>query len=643
MQKIILSLILLFFTANISAQKDVPFDKKHIKPKETYKSVMDSMNDGDIHFNLGMYKQALLNYKYPQEVNPENSNLNFKIGICHLNTAHKDMARPFFEKAFTLEKKINADIYYFMGRSYQYEGNWEKAKEYFLQYEKSKYSDETKQHLIECDRAIELSKTPVKVDIINIGEGVNTKHSEYSAIISADHSVMYYTGRYPTTTGRGFDQPLNDWMEDIYKSEFINNKWITGENVGAPVNTSSHDAMVSLSADGQTLFIYRSENNNGGDLYICELEGEEWSYPTPLNKRINTKHHETSVSLSADEKTLYFVTSKPGGEGGSDIYTAKLNENGDWDSIQNIGPILNTDQNEESVFIHPDGKTLYFSSEGHETIGGYDVFYSTLENGEWSAPTNIGLPINTADDDVFFVLDASGKNGYYTSGKIGGKGETDIYLLEFEVEKNIALLKGTITDEDGNFVGTELFIYDDATNELVTTITSNSATGEYLTTLDINKNYRVEIKHNDYPGIKETIEIPDVKGYQEIVRDFKFQKEPELVETPDSTKPIEVTETKPGYVYTLQYFATIEQNKAKSVKSQLDKLGIPGVYIQKVIFTDTEEINYRVRSGKYNTLEDAQKDGSHIDQSRLPEKGFWIDNVREEDYAVKKMEYDILE
>ena len=128
MPKIIFALILIILTVNIAGQKDVPFDKKNIKPKETYKAVMDSMNNGDIHFNLKLYKQALLNYKYPQEVNPENSNLNFKIGICYLNSAHKDMARPFFEKAFTLEKKINADIYYFMGRSYQFEGNWEKAK-----------------------------------------------------------------------------------------------------------------------------------------------------------------------------------------------------------------------------------------------------------------------------------------------------------------------------------------------------------------------------------------------------------------------------------------------------------------------------------------------------------------------------------
>ena len=641
MPKIVLCLILIFITGIINAQLDIPFDKNNIKPKETYNVVMDSMNKGDKNFGLGHYKQALLDYRYPQEINPDNSDLNFKIGICYLNGAHKDLARPYFEKAYNLEKKVNSNIYYFMGRSYQFEGNWEEAKKHFNLYTKSKYSSQKEIHIKQCDRAIELSKNLVKVEIVNVGDSVNTIHYEYSALISADHSVMYYTGRYPTTTGNSFDNDLNDWKEDVYKSEFSDGEWSKGINLGESVNTSSHDAVVGLSSDAKTLFLYKAVKNNGGDLYVCKAEGNGWTTPIPLNDKINTKHHETSVSLSADEKTLYYVSSKPGGEGGSDIYTAQLNENGNWDNVKNIGNTINSDQDEESVFIHPDGQTIYFSSKGHNTIGGFDVFYSTIKDGEWSTPINIGIPINTADDDVFFVIDASGENGYYTSGKIGGKGETDIYLLEFETEKVIATLKGTTSDAKGNVIGTEILIYDEETNQLVNTINSNSATGEYIITLDNNKKFRFELNHNEYENIKEFIEIPYAEENQEIIRDFQF-KESEVVDISDTTILNEEIKPKPIYEYSLQYFATIELIKANKIKSQISKLGVPGVYIQKVIFTDINEINYRVRSGRYNSIEEAQLDGDKIDQSGLPEKGFWIDNVRKEDYSVKKLEYDIL-
>ncbi|MCB0381723.1 MAG: PD40 domain-containing protein, partial [Flavobacteriales bacterium] len=165
---------------------------------------------------------------------------------------------------------------------------------------------------------------------------------------------------------------------------------------------------------------------------------------------INSKNQETSACFSPDGNTIYFVSNRPDGIGGKDIYKSTKNKDGKWGEAENLGRTINTIDDEDAVFLHADGKTLYFSSKGHKTMGGYDIFKSTYEKGKWSTPENIGYPINTADDDVCFVLTASGEYGYYTSAKLDGKGKRDIYRVSFIDELNkpkLTLLKGVITDK----------------------------------------------------------------------------------------------------------------------------------------------------------------------------------------------------
>jgi outer membrane protein OmpA-like peptidoglycan-associated protein len=326
--------------------------------------------------------------------------------------------------------------------------------------------------------------------------------------------------------------------------------------MGKPINTEDHDANSGLSADGQKFLIYIGKNN--GDLYEAELKGDSWSKPERMNKNINTDYHESSACYSPDGKTVYFVTDRPdGGLGDRDIFYSQKDEKGKWGKAINIGPVLNTKYGEEGVFLHPDGKTLYFSSQGGKTMGGYDIFKSVYENGKWGAPENLGYPVNTPDDDVFFVMSASGKHGYYASFNSAGYGEKDIYMITFlGLEKpmimnnednllaslaapiketviapvvqikaaQLTILKGVITDAlTQKPLEATIELIDNTKNEVVASFTSNSSTGKYLVSLPAGRNYGIAVKKDNYLFHSENFDIPNTAAYQEVVKDVALK------------------------------------------------------------------------------------------------------------------------
>jgi hypothetical protein len=332
---------------------------------------------------------------------------------------------------------VDIDAHYLLGKAYHLNYEWDKAIEEYSRClgKKSEINGAevatAQRRIKECNNGKELMKNPVKVNIDNLGTAINTKYKEYVPVISADESDLYFTSRRPGSTGSEGAIGEEDYFEDIYFSEMKNGKWTQAKNLGAPVNTDRHDATVNLSVDGQRLFIYRDANEVDADISEVRLRGRTWSEPKKLNSNINTKFQETSAAFSPDEKLIYFVSNKPGGYGGKDIYVSRLTGLGDWGKAENLGPPVNTEMDEDAVFMHPDGKTLFFCSNGHKTMGGFDIFKTVLENGKWSEPVNIGYPINTPDNDVSYVLSASGKHGYYASARDGSFGERDIFMISF--------------------------------------------------------------------------------------------------------------------------------------------------------------------------------------------------------------------
>lgn len=552
---------------SLGFSQSVEFEKDNFKDnKDGLKEAKQNLKLGDEQYALGptRYKTALTYYVKANEFNPNNASLNYKLGDCYLNSSYKLKALEHFKKALVLDANVAPDLHYKLGRAFHLHMDWANAKKYYNLYKSSiKPSEketiaEIDKRLQECDNGIELMKNPVRVFIDNVGKSLNSMYPDYVPVISADEDVMMFTSRRPETTGGGIAEDINEPFEDIYISYRFNDKWTAPKNIGAPINTEDHDATVGLSPDGQTLLVYMGKKKGGGDIYECKLEGEKWSKPERMPKPINSDAHEPSASLSYDGKTIYFVSNREGGIGEHDIYMSTKDAKGKWDKAVNLGPVINTKYDEDGVFMMADGKTLYFSSQGHNSMGGYDIFKTTYENGKWSTPVNLGYPINTADDDVFFVLSASGKHGYYASVKNDAVGEKDLYMITFlgpekpmvlNTEDNllasvaapvsesfvapavelttakVTILKGIVMDF-GTLAPLEanLELTDNTTNSSVAQFKSNSKSGKYLVSLPSGKNYGLSVKADGYLFHSENFDIPESAAYKEVNLDVKLKK-----------------------------------------------------------------------------------------------------------------------
>ncbi|MES2592429.1 MAG: hypothetical protein V4608_11120 [Bacteroidota bacterium] len=375
------------------------------------------------------------------------------------------------------------------------------------------------------------SKDSVKVEIKNLGHQVNSAYADYAPLISADGNVMVYTSR----------RPLNDkdilkekeGKENVYITYYDdkNSRWLVTFMLGQTINLPEIDnSAIALSNDGQRMFLYRGGNelNANGDILESVLTGDEWSEAVRLPAPVNTDDNETSASISPDGRTIYFVSDRKWGYGGRDIWYSTQDENGNWGEAVNAGREVNSSEDEEGVFIHPNGKVLFFSSKGHNTLGGYDIFMSVFDETtqSWAKAGNLGTPVNTVGDDIYFVMGANGKTGYYASSREGGVGGLDIYsitFLEDIMRKNVTLLSGRIADKYGNSLGSRIVLTDKSTGKLIGTFKSNKATGKYLVSLPPGKKYELEVT-SDNKKNTVSIDIPFKAGFSELATDIVLEE-----------------------------------------------------------------------------------------------------------------------
>ena len=538
---ILLIIVLTGFLPNNLFSQNIEFKKANFKDKkEEYKKANDHYLSGNNLSLQGKFSEALENYIKANDFNSQNALLNYQIGNCYLNTPYKTKAIPFLEKANSLDPNVHVDLHLSLGRAYHLNSEWDKAIKKYNEFKKAlppqalEMIGEITKKLEECNIGKELSKNPIGVEIENLGEVVNSEYTDYVSTISADESVLMFTSRRKGTTGGMEIQSIQEYVEDIYISQNDDGKWSKPKNLGKPVNTDRNDAIAGLSFDGQRLFVYRDDENGNGDIYESRLSGEKWSEAIKFPAPINTEFHESTACLAYDGKTLYFVSNReePGVFGGRDIYMSKWDKRRKtWRKPKNLGRNVNTKYNEESVFIHPDGKTLYFSSQGHNSMGGYDIFKSTAKGRGWTKPKNLGSPINTPDDDVFFVVSANGKHAYYSSVKQEGYGKRDLYRISFidppsePYQPQLTLLKGIISDAvTKELLGAEIEIIDNELNEVVANFESNSKTGKYLVTLPSGRNYGIIVNANGYLFHSENVNIPASYGYQEIEKNIELNQ-----------------------------------------------------------------------------------------------------------------------
>ncbi len=453
------------------------------------------------------YLQALPLYRSLEPKYGANSYLIYKIGICLLYKSDEiDKALEYLMIVKAKNPKA-AYIDLYMARAYHLNERYDDAiasLDIFdalkdIEPEKKSESALLRKY---CFNAKELTANPVKAKITNLGPTVNTENSEYVPVVSTDDSVMLFTYQGKNSIGGlqsfpGVPDSAGIYFEDVVFTSREGGKWLTPEAMDSTINGKGHDACIAISNDGQTLLIYKDEAGNG-DIYVSTMNGFYWSAPVPLRGQINSQYWEGSATFSADMRTIYFASERPGGYGGRDIYIATLNADSSWGNIKNLGPKINTNFNEDAPFLHPNGVTLMFSSEGHNSMGGYDVFKTILTPvdstfSDCSEPINLGYPINTPGDDKYFVLATDGNHGYYSSGKTGGYGQQDIYVVESDFDLNnvnVMLLQGTVTMNDKP-INADITIKDSRGKLRTIELNSKTLTGKYSVTMPLGHKYIV--------------------------------------------------------------------------------------------------------------------------------------------------------
>lgn len=367
---------------------------------------------------------------------------------------------------------------------------------------------------------------------INPGKEINTEGQEYAPVISADGLILFFTSR--RIIGNPAKGRLS--METVYGSQFdtLTGKWSTAEPLDKVINQPGrHNSAISLSNDGQKMLLYRDDASGNGDIYLSVLQGRNWSTPQSLGNPVCSRHHESSASYGPDGRTLYFVSDRPGGVGGRDIWIGVSGKDGRFKEVRNAPAPLNSAFDEESVFMHPDGKTLYFSSNRPGGLGGFDLYRSELKNGIWSSPVNLGSGLNTEGDEMYFVSDASGKRSFISSAGYGSLGMQDIFMLVEDLKQDsssrsthsLCLLKGMVKDAStGLPLDAYIEVVDNNTGQLIAELGTNSASGQYLISLPSGINYGIRVNAKDYLFYSENIQVSPEKGFNELRYDIPLER-----------------------------------------------------------------------------------------------------------------------
>ncbi|CAN5391302.1 hypothetical protein BH09BAC5_BH09BAC5_22410 [soil metagenome] len=522
-KKLALSLFVFSFCFGLKAQiEPVPGNYK------------DNFLQGNQLMEENNWLMAISFFREAYKVDSTNANINYKMGVCYLNTASdKQAALKFLRIASkgisrnydpydTHMKNAPENTYYYLAQAFHYNYKFDSAIQFFESYKSllgnrdPKATQDIDMRINWAQNAKEFLASPLPVTIVNMGDSINSAAPEYSPVMSVDENTIIFTSR--RYGDKGID---GQYYEDILISEKNNDgTWSYAHPISPYINTVTNEASISLSTDGNILFIYRDDN--GGDIYKASMQNGEWMSPVPMGGEVNTKYWETHACLSADGNTIYFVSDRPGGFGGRDIYRCVRLPNGNWSKALNLGPTINTAADEDAPFIHPDQHTLYFSSKGHKSMGGFDIFFTAKnDSGMWAEPINLGYPINTPDDDIFFNTSPDGKRAYFSSVREGGFGDKDIYMANLEQPKSqgLTLLKGRIYNADGSPLTQKIEII--VTNSLDGSLNGNykpNKNGNFAIILNPGNTYQLSYLVDDKEFSNEIIDIPAGSEFEVIER-----------------------------------------------------------------------------------------------------------------------------
>lgn len=526
-------LLLIFSLVLLSAQAQLPTG-----------SYKDYFKEGSFLMLEENYDLALRNFLRAYEMDSSSANINYNVGACYLKSANdKAKAESYLTKAVAkIDKNYKMDdpsekaapplAHYYYGQALHINYKFDEA---IAQYDKfatfigndKSWKKDLEYYKRQSTFAKEVVAAPINVQITNMGDSINSEYPDYSPVLSSDERTMIYTTRRPSSTG-GEKTPDGTFFEDIvvsYKDD--KGKWSKPVALSSYVNTNGHEASVNLSPDGQTLIVFRDDGGNG-NIYYSTWNGKTWTSLQEFGSDINTKAWESHACLTNDGNTIYFVSDREGGFGGRDIYRCVKLPNGKWSKALNVGPVINTEYDEDGAFMHPDGKTFFFASKGHKSMGGFDLMFSILdEDNKFTEPFNLWHPINTPDDDVFYTTSPDGKRAYYSSAKEGGYGEKDIYMISIpgQTEKPLALFRGQIIAAEGESLpeDIQIVVREKNSGEIVGTYRPKIVNGTFSTILPPGKEYNFSYQSEGNEFFNEDVYVTNDLSYQEIRKEISLE------------------------------------------------------------------------------------------------------------------------
>lgn len=508
--KHLFSLVILSFllvgASSCKAQTPKPSDY-NISSKKALKLYLQ----GNQQEKYRAYQEAINFYSQAIEIESEFGDAWFRKGACNYVLRNYTEAEEQMEKARELIPLPNPLLYFYLGECKFYREDFAGARDqYALFFEKKgerpiprPMLKDAERHYASAKFAASQDGKGIDFDPINMGESINTAFDEYLPYLTADEQTIFFTTRRPGCTG-GYNREYRGYTEDFYYAELKDGEWVMAENFGPPVNTEGNEGAASFTPDGQFVFFTACSRRDGYgdcDIYVSRLEGKTWSKPRNLGPTINTPAWESQPCISNDGKTLYFASSRSGGKGGQDLWYSTI-QNGVWAEPQNMGDLINSPGNEVSPFLHADGKTLYFSSSGHLGYGGLDLFMSRKTDAGWSKPENLGSPLNTSSDEGNIFVNAKGTMGYINSTREGGAGRSDIY--SFELDEQIqpdftTYVRGFVREKgSGKPLASKVLFINIETGDTIRSVFSNKSTGKFLLTLPLEQDYAAFVDRRGY-------------------------------------------------------------------------------------------------------------------------------------------------
>lgn len=526
MRLIIIICFISFFNGEILLAQGI----SKIAPwEEKYKNAEKICNEGNYSKALSLYKELLIK-------DTSNANLNYKVGFCLMHIPlKKSEAITYLLKAIidiaeenkynpssAESKKAPFETPILLAEAYMLNYEFDKCLEFLDEFQSlvSANNDKLKKNINklkdQCNFGKETVAVPSNMKTTLLEAPINSTFADFNPLVSSDESVMIFASRRngsKVKTGNKGDPG----QANIYISHKKGNTWGIPEKMSATINSFGDNIPVGLSADGKQLYICKIDNGNM-NLFQSTFNGKSWSQPVKLNANINSKFDEANVSVSSDGNLLYFTSNRSGGYGGFDIYMSKKLPNGEWGEALNMGSAVNTEYDEASPYIHPDGYTFFFASKGHHTIGGYDLFFCAAnDDNSWGEPINLGYPVNTTEDDLYYTPIADGKKAYYASFHSDGLGESDIFHISIiNTSKSQTIANGYIKLENtNNAENIEITLTDNETKEVIGRYVPNPKTGKFLVVLLPRKNHVIFCEATGYFPYINNLILSRKSSYQE--------------------------------------------------------------------------------------------------------------------------------